>query len=231
MNPIFLEYSILFLQRATSYDGGDDEGGSIVGLVESIDKIWWPLVGIVLLFLAVKSIFTNIFSDKPRDSETKRDFNSEFPTIQDKQNYYDHDFWKEKLKIEREWDKQRKEFLNREGEYKSLSFDITNKSHYSKRISRKVVIPDNSSDKGFKLLTEYWTYDGQWRQGYWDGKYDYSDENWDKNTKCDFLDLTRGDIQPKVSLDNSSNSNNHPNSPINKTIEFNQNYEGDDLPF
>lgn len=240
MNPIYLEYSILFLQRAASYDGGDDEGGSIVGLVESLDKMWWPLVGIVLLFLAVKSIFTNVFVDRPREREYHRKFNSEYPTIADKQKYYDDLFIKKKSEIEEEWNDQRERYLVREGVYKSLSFDMTNKAHYSKRISRDVVKPDYTSDRGYKILTEYWTYDGKWRQGYWEGKYDYSDKNWDKNTLCDVLDINMGDIQPKISTTISSSTNNQNNTQIKEKTKLNQNisldentnqYEGDDLPF
>jgi|LakMenE01Jun11ns_1017448.scaffolds.fasta_scaffold9949732_6 hypothetical protein len=226
MNPIFLEYSILFLQRATSYDGGDDEGGSIVGLLESIDNIWWPLVGIVLLFLAIKSIFTEVFVDKPREREYHRKFNLDYPTIEDKQRYYDKRFSTEKLEVEKKWEKESRRY----------DFDITNKAHYCQRITRDIVRVDYSSEKGYKLLKEYWTYDGEWRQGYWNGKFDYKDMYWESNTICDVLDLTKGDIQPKI----STTPSNQKSSPIKETKDLKQNIflnettnqdDGDDLPF
>lgn len=230
MNPIFLEYSILFLQRATSYDGGDDEGGSIVGLVESIGRMWWPLVGLVFFIWVVKSIFTEIFVDKPREREYRRKFNLDYPTIEDKQRHYDKRFSTEKLEIEKKWEKESRRY----------DFDITNKAHYCQRITRDIVRVDYSSEKGYTLLKEYWTYDGEWRQGYWKGKFDYKDMYWESNTICDVLDLTKGDIQPKISTTISSSPSNKNNPPIKETTELNPNIflnettnqdDGDDLPF
>ena len=244
MNPISLEYSILFLQRATSYDGGDEGGSSIFDIFRFFESLgensWWIFVGIVLLILMVKSILKGIFIDNPREREYHRKFNSDHPTIVDKQNHYDDLFLKKKLEIEEEWNDQSERYLVREGVYKSLSFDMTNKAHYSKKISRNVVKPDYTSDRGYKILTEYWTYDGEWRQGYWDGKFDYSDKNWDKNTLCDILNIKMGDIQPKISTTISSSPSNQNNPLIKEKTELNQNIflnettnqdDGDDLPF
>jgi len=231
MNPIFLEYPILFLQRATSYDG-DFEGGSIDELMNSIGKMWWPLVGLVFFIWVIKSIFTEVFVDKPREREYQRKFNSDYPTIEDKQRHYDERFLKRKLEIEKEWEK----------ESWRHDFDITNKAHYCQRITRDIVRVDYSSEKGYKLLTEYWTYDGEWRQGYWTGKFDYKDGYWESNTICDVLDLTMGDIQPKISTKKPNSPTNQENQNKTKKTEgvywfepysdkySNQN-DGDDLPF
>ena len=231
MNPIFLEYSILFLQRATSYDG-DFEGGSIVSLVESIDKIWWPLVGLVFFIWIIKSVFTDVFIDRPRDREYHRKFNLDSPTIEDKQRHYDKRFSTEKLEVEKKWERESRRY----------DFDITNKAHYCQRITRDVVRVDYSSEKGYKLLKEYWTFDGEWRQGYWKGKFDYKDMYWESNTICDILDLTMGDIHPKLSTKKPNTPSNQENldktkkivgytyfePPLNKFL--NQN-DVDDLPF
>ena len=231
MNPIFLEYPILFLQRATSYDGGDEGGSSIFDIFRFFESLgensWWIFVGIVLLILMVKSILKGIFIDNPREREYHRKFNSDYPTIENKQRYYDKRFSTEKLEVEKKWEK----------ESGRSEFDLTNKAHYSRQISRSVVKVDYSSEKGYKLLTEYWTYDGEWRQGYWTGNYDYKDWNWNRNTKCDVIDLTVGDIQPKITKiteSNRENLNKKKTSQENSKHPFDKDYnelDGDDLPF
>ena len=72
MNPIFLEYPILFLQRAGSYDG-DIEGGSIFNLLESAGRLLYVVVGIVVLVYIIRNLYEYFFIDLPikREKEIK----------------------------------------------------------------------------------------------------------------------------------------------------------------
>lgn len=226
-------FGLVFLDYSSRYDGGED-GGSIDGLLKSIGAMWWPIVGIFLLFLVIKSFFTNIFVDKPRQREHIKKFHSDHPTLQDKQNHYDDKFRKEKLEIEKDWKKLREDYLPINGVFKPFSYDITNRAKYAKQIARYVVKEDYSSEQGFKLLSEYWTYDGEWRQGYWDGNFDYSDKRWEENTKCDFLNTRMGDIQPKINKPPiTPTSITETKKEENSKIDFNAivSSEDDDLPF
>ena len=195
-----------------NFDGGDEEGGSLIGLIESIGRIWWPLIIFILVIYILKSTFSQIFIEGPERRRAVSDFNDRHPTIQDKQNHYDKLFQQSKTATEKEWHRERDELLENFPywlKYSSLQnlpeFDITNLAKYAKQIERQVVKQDYSS-KGFTLLREWWTYDGEWRQGYWTGKYDYNDSLWGAKTKCDFLDQTMGDIQPKIQYAHSDNT-------------------------
>lgn len=173
----------VFLGISSRYDG-DEEGGSIIDLFESLDGIMWPLIGTALVIWVIKSKYTEIFVDKPREKEYHRQFNLDYPTLKDKQEHYDQLFLKRKKETEKKWQAKR------------ASFDIVNRAHYAERITRAVVKEDYSSKNGYSTLIEYWTYDGNWRQGYWDGIYNYNDRNWESNTLCNTIDERMGDIQP-----------------------------------
>jgi hypothetical protein len=202
----------LILLDYRNFDGGDEEGGSLIGLIESIGRIWWPLIIFILVIYILKSIYSAIFIEGPERRREESDFNKKYPTIQDKQRHYDELFQQRKARTEVEWKGQREEFLRTyEFWIKNSSLpnypelDIRNLAKYAKHVERQVVKYESSS-KGYTLLREWWTYDGEWRQGYWTGKYDYKDILWEVKTKCDFLDETVGDIQPKIQHAHSDNT-------------------------
>ncbi len=169
----------------TRFDGGDDDGGSIIGLMYALGKIWWPMIILVIIIFMIKSIFSQIFIEGPEKRKAEYEFNLSYPSLKEKQDYYDKRFELDKNEAERKWLE----------ESRRHDYDITNLARYAKRISRDVVELENTS-KGHKLLREYWTFDGQWRQGYWDGDYDYNDRLWESRTICDVLRTEMGDIHP-----------------------------------
>jgi hypothetical protein len=191
---VFLDYS--------QFDGDEEGGGSLIGLLEALDDIWWPSIGVILLILVVTSIFKSVFIDAPNKRMAIHQFNRDYPSISDKQKYYDLKFEKGKAKIEKDWNEQREYYLKNFPDWLNYSplqnlpeYDIKNLAHYAKQITREVVKQDYSS-KGFILLREWWTYDGEWRRGYWDGQYNYRDGLWNAKTKCDFLRTDMGDNEP-----------------------------------
>jgi uncharacterized membrane protein YhdT len=213
MNPIFLEYPILFLQRATNYDGGE-EGSSIPEFFGALGRIWVPLIVIVIIIWVIKQVFNNSSSenDKEDSSYTPKSKNEK------NQEYYDKLFEEEKKKKEDGWNFTRNYFLYEHSKsmeefdfvkLKSVkgvkpsinfgltytNFDILNLSHYSNHLERIVLHIDEKTGQIVKLK-ECWTYDGRWRQGYWTADYNYSDKNWREKTMNQFIDTTKGDIQP-----------------------------------
>ncbi len=132
--------------------------------------------------------------------------------------YYDKLFEEEKKKKEDSWNFTRNYFLYEYSKsmeefdiitlksvkgvkptislgFTYTNFDIMNLSHYSKHLDRIVLRKDEKTGQVLKLK-ECWTYDGRWRQGYWTSDYDYSDKNWREKTMNQFIDTTKGDIQP-----------------------------------
>ena len=74
MNPIFLEFTILFLQRAGSYDG-DIEGGSISNLLDSAGRLLYVVVGIVVLVYIVRNLYEYFIDARiKREKEMKEYF-------------------------------------------------------------------------------------------------------------------------------------------------------------
>jgi hypothetical protein len=233
---IYLNIYVLgfvFLTKYSRYDGGE-EGGSIIDLIESLDRIMWPLIGTAAVIWVIKTKYTEIFVDKPREKEYHRQFNLDYPTIEEKQEYFNQIFLKEKLKVERDWKIKREEHLYKPPIY--LPFDITDKAHYAERISRKVVKSDYSKNQGYSTRTEYWTYDGKWRQGYWEGVFDYSDKYWDRNTLCNKLNEKMGDIQPSKTAAEDNHiekltSKGNIQKPDSGIAGINEPNIDDDLPF
>lgn len=72
MNPIFLEFTILFLQREGRYDG-DIEEGSISNLLDSVGRLLYVVVGIVVLVFIIRNLYEYFFIDLPikREKEIK----------------------------------------------------------------------------------------------------------------------------------------------------------------
>lgn len=232
-------FGLVFLDYSSRYDGGED-GGSIIGLLEAIGEIWWPMIGLILLILMVTSIFKGIFIESPRRRQSEYEFNLKYPTLQEKQKYYDSIFQKSKLEAEKEWNKEREYHLNNFPDWLYLSplqnlpeYDIKNLASYAKRVQREVVKIEYNS-KGYSTLREYWTYDGEWRQGYWDGQYNYRDGLWKAKTKCDFLRLDMGDIQPKINKAPNTASITETKKEENTKIDYTapvSSGDDDDLPF
>jgi hypothetical protein len=206
---ILLDYS--------RYDGGDEDGGSLIGLFEALDRIWWPTIIIVLIVLAIKSIFSGNSKPSPVEVNSQTNTsqivstsnNSISPTSEGsspkskfansiylKQDYQDSKFLKLKENAEQKWmSDKRKNFI-----------DITNLASHALHVKRVVVHPDETAILGVRLLDEYWTFDGEWRQGYWRGMSDYdkpfflsdsNSKNQNQNSRCDYLDTVWGAIQPE----------------------------------
>lgn len=221
---VFLDYS--------QFDG-DDEGGSIIELIETLGEIWWPLIGFILLVLMLRDVFSKLFSKGGIFDFSDDNYLSKNATIEERQIHADRHFENMKKYKEKGWHTQKVFYLEKysklmakkneldfltvqyklyedseeistkssinedEADIENVNFDITNLAAYSNHLERNVFRESKNKD-GYIILKEYWTYDGKWRQGYWTGKYDKSDPDWRKNTKCDYLDTTQGDIHPDI---------------------------------
>lgn len=123
MNPIFLEYPILFLQRAGSYDG-DIEGGSISNLLDSAGRLLYVVVGIVVFFYIIRNLYEYFFIDLPikREKEIKEYIDKKYPTfkpvdvVNNKPKYIDYS--KSELKIMKFKGSRKSNLENLEDNYK-----------------------------------------------------------------------------------------------------------------
>jgi hypothetical protein len=72
MKLVIYNLSIIYLNSSSQFDG-DDDGGSLFDLLLALDKIWFPLIGLVILiYLINSSLQKSSFFSKDNSEELKR---------------------------------------------------------------------------------------------------------------------------------------------------------------
>jgi hypothetical protein len=100
----------IFLDASSHFDG-DEDGGSIIGLLEALGEIWWPLIGLILLVIALKDIFSKLFSKGGIFDFKDDNYISPNATIEERQIHADRHFENMKKYHEKGWHTQRKFYL------------------------------------------------------------------------------------------------------------------------
>jgi hypothetical protein len=205
------------LLNYSRYDGGDEDAGTLMELAMALDRIILPTIILVFIIFVIKSIFSG--NSKPGPVQGGRQTDS-IPRVSTNNNSIAQTSERSSPKSKREippyhqQDYQNRKFLTlkerAENEWMSNQrktlFDITNLAYFAQHVRRLVVQHDESVIFGVRLLDEYWTFDGEWRQGYWRGMSDYDNpfflldsnsKNQNQNSRCDYLDTAWGHIQPE----------------------------------
>ena len=172
---------LFFLQTSN-----DIEHVSIEEFAHALDKLWWLIIVCALIYFALRPVFSGLkknstVTSKPKNETTKPkvkwlpddEFHRRYPTVLAKQQFYNDVFEEDKTRTENKWNDRRSVLLkigvcdiSKIPNEIISSFDIYNLDAWAAHVRRYVVVESND-EKGYKLKTEWWTYDGRWRMGYW----------------------------------------------------------------